>query len=436
MEPGRYAQWLLEQETRALLSRLARVRPFALQETRVPAASPSYAAQEAIEAFLVRGRRELREQARRFLAWIASPEGHAAPPDRAHRRYVFLRLRFNAVLSQFDIFSEAMSQRSVCETGIWLAGLDAVARDALDLPGYLVPPPVICYLARGPGGAIRRARTRLPGGGENPVAMIRLPRERMIGSGLASSLVHEVGHQGAALLGLVESLRTAIGEAARRPGREGFAWRTWGRWLPEIVADLWAIARVGIVSTLGLIGVVSLPRAFVFRANLDDPHPMPWMRVRLSAALGEALYPHPQWGRVLAVWDSFYPRPGLDAVHAAFLDLLEETLPRLVEVLVRHRPPLLRGRTLAEAMGTEGRQPARLLATFKGWRAAPVRMRGAPPALAFAVIGQARADGILGPEEEGKILAGLLRYWALKCALRGSAICARSMEIAGVPGVA
>ena len=54
--------------------------------------------------------------------------------------------------------------------------------------------------------------------------MIRIPRERMIGYGIASSLVHEVGHQGAALLGLVESLRPdePAGERARaleaRPG--------------------------------------------------------------------------------------------------------------------------------------------------------------------------------------------------------------------------
>ena len=33
-----YASWMLEQEARALLTRLARVKPFALQETMLPAA--------------------------------------------------------------------------------------------------------------------------------------------------------------------------------------------------------------------------------------------------------------------------------------------------------------------------------------------------------------------------------------------------------------
>ena len=46
---------------------------------------------------------------------------------------------------------------------------------------------------------------------------------------------------------------------------------------------------------MGLMGVVSLPRAFVFRIDLADPHPTPWLRVKLSAAMGQALYPHPQW---------------------------------------------------------------------------------------------------------------------------------------------
>ena len=64
---------------------------------------------------------------------------------------------------------------------------------------------------------------------------------------------------------------------------------------PLIIADLWAVAKLGVGATLGLLAVVSLPRAFVFRAEWEDPHPIPWVRVRLSAALGQALYPHPQW---------------------------------------------------------------------------------------------------------------------------------------------
>ena len=193
-----------------------------------------------------------------FLDWLKG-EGRTASPEEAQRRFIFLRLKINAVLSQLDLFNHVITQRSENENGVWLSGLDVVSADALALPGYYEAPPVICYLDRGIGGAIRRARTRLPGGGENPVAVICVPRERMIGSGIASSLIHEVGHQGAALLGLVPSLKTEL-QAMQRQSRDPQIWQLWENWISEIVADFWAIARVGVVSTLGLIGVVSLPR--------------------------------------------------------------------------------------------------------------------------------------------------------------------------------
>lgn len=432
MATAAFASWLLAREARALLSRLGRIKPFVLQETMVPAAALSTAAHTAIETYLLEGRRALRRRVRRFLEWLESPEGQRASPAEAQKRFVLLRLRFNVVLSQFDIFNEAMSQRSEAETGVWLAGLDVAAQDALAMPGYFEPPPVVCYLARGPGAAIRRARTRLPGGGENPVAMVRIPRERMIGSGIASSLIHEVGHQGAALLDLVPSLRVAMKAAPGGAGMEKTAWGLWELWLPEIVADLWSVARVGVTSTLGLLAVVSLPRAFVFRPNFDDPHPTPWMRVKLSCALGDALYPHPQWGRLSRLWERFYPTEGLSEESRALLAALLRSMPRFVELLLTHRPPKLRGRTLAQALPRgEELQPARLLERFREWRATPGRMQGAPPTLAFAVLGQARAEGALSPEAEGRALAELLRYWALRSTLDTSAECAAHVRQAG-----
>src|SRR5215204_3803040 len=205
------AGWLLEQEARALLTRLNRVKPFALQETMVAAAAISHEAQTAIERHLMAGRNQVRTAILDFISWLSSPAGLAAPPANAQKKFALLRLRFNASLTQFDIFSDALTQRSESETGIWLSGLDVASADALKIAGnHYDTPPVICYLDRGHGAAIRRARTRLPGGEENPVAVIRVPRERMIGSGVASSLFHEVGHQAAALLDLVESMRPVL----------------------------------------------------------------------------------------------------------------------------------------------------------------------------------------------------------------------------------
>ena len=177
-------------------------------------------------------------------------------------------------------------------------------------------------------------------------------------------------------------------------------------------------------ATLGLIGVVSLPRVFVFRLNLDDPHPVPWLRVRLSCAMGRALYPHPQWTRIEQLWLSYYPPQGLPPAQQQLLRQLEASMAALVGLLVQHRPPALQGSSLAEVMAVHTRQPALLAQLFRRWSAAPRQMYQAAPTLVFAVLGQARASGGLSPEDESELLGRLLTHWALRATLDTSELCA------------
>jgi hypothetical protein len=416
-----FAHWMLDQEARGLLTRLARIKPFVLSEAMLPAASLLPATQIAIERFLAEGRHELKARIKRFQGWLRG-KGRTATPEVAQRRFTFLRLRFNAVLTQLDLFSDVVTQRSESDNGAWMSGLDVVSADALALPGYYQAPPVICYLDRGVGAAIRRARTRLPGGGDNPVAIIRVPRERMVGSGIASSLIHEVGHQASALLGLVPSMQATL-QMQQHNNSDAPVWALFERWLSEILADFWSVARVGVVSTLGLMGVVSLPRPFVFRLSLDDPHPMPWIRVKLSCAIGDALYPHPQWQRIERLWESFYPLDPLDEERHALIDRIQTAIPAFADVLVNHRPESLRGKSLGEVINVGARQPQRLSTLFKSWNQAPSQMYRAPPSLTFAVLGQAKAEGKLRPEDEGDLLAKLLTHWAMRSTLDTYAYC-------------
>ena len=210
-----------------MAARLGRMKPFALIAPMVMAATVPQSAQAAMENHLTQGRRKLRTMIDEFIGWVRSPMGQSANPAAAQKKIVLLKLRFNAVISQFHIFADVLTQRSEHEMGVWIAGLDDFAADALDLPGdYYQMPPVVCYVDRGHGGAIRRARTRLPGGDRSPVAIIKIPHERMIGSGISSSLVHETGHEAAHLLGLLQPLRSCSEPAvklrrARRCGASG-----------------------------------------------------------------------------------------------------------------------------------------------------------------------------------------------------------------------
>ena len=417
------ARVLLAQEARALLTRIERLSPFALKMPMVSAAMVSPAAQTGVETLLMRGRRDLAKMVRKYLAWLRDPSRQPTAAQ-AQRRFNVLRLRFNTIIRHFDVFAAVLGQRSEHETGVWVAGLDDVAADALALPGnYFVAPPIICYLDRNHGAAIRRAYTRLPGGQANPVAVISIPRERMIGSGIGSSLVHEVGHQGAALLKLLPSLRAELRDrAAREPDRAG-AWQWFEKWISEVMADFWSVARVGVGSTLGLMAVLSLPNKFVFRLIPDDPHPIPWLRVKASCAFGDYLYPHPQWQRLAKVWEALYPPVDVDPKIAGVIARCEAIVADVAELIGEHRPPSLRGNTVGNVLTSEQMRPERLREQLETWRANPKLVETASPCHVFAVIGQARADDKLTPENEARVLSRLLSYWALKSSLETTAGC-------------
>jgi hypothetical protein len=142
--------------------------------------------------------------------------------------------------------------------------------------------------------------------------------------------------------------------------------------------------------------------------------------------MGEVLYPHDQWQRLARLWESFYPLDKLDAERRALLDELSESIPSFVRILADHRPPILKGASLAEALEVSERTPAHLHEHFTIWERSPSLMYRAAPSLAFAALGQARADGRLTPESESLLLAKLLTHWALKSSLNPSTACAAS----------
>lgn len=398
--------WVAD-EVRALLTRASRVRPLLIQEAMLPAAAAPPRTQRAIEAALRRDRVRVVRQLRRLLRWLAGPTARRATGAVLQARLTSARMQFNRALSNYDLFADAMTQRSERDTGLWLAGLDAVADDALALAPHYEPPPVLCYLDRGPGAAIRRARTRLPGGGANPVALIQIPRERMVGAGVAASLAHEAGHQAAALLRLVESLRA---ELRATPGPIP---ALWSRWMSEIVADLWAVAKLGPAATLGLIGVLSLPHPFVFRISADDPHPPPWLRVKLSIAFGDALYPDPQWATLDALWSELYPLHRGPVTAQRALRALAGSIAQLRDRVLDHQPAALAPARLGDAIAIADRAPRALRSAIRrpGWRIALFHSK---PGLALATLGQARWSRAISPEDERRTISSLLDTWAIR----------------------
>ena len=141
--------------------------------------------------------------------------------------------------------------------------------------------------------------------------------------------------------------------------------------------------------------------------------------------MGRVLYPDGQWDRLENIWLSYYPPSAEERQKDNFLMHLEATLPGLATLIAHHRPRLLGGLSLKDALETDRRQPAQLRAIFKEWRPTPQKIFQASPTIVFAVIGQARAENLITPEEEGRIFNTMLRYWALRDTLDPAVICAK-----------
>ena len=403
-------------ESHSLLARLGQVKPFSMTMPMVKAASVSDKALKEITALLEKGKAELRQNVHRFIR-ITQAAKHASnrtqiDMDAFQSGFSILKMRFNNILGDLDIFAAVLTQRAEYDVGVWTSALDVLAKDGLNVIDELTSTPeLIVFLDRAHGAAIRRARTRLPSGGLNPVGVIQIPRERMIGSGIASSLIHEVGHQAAALLNLVPTLKLKLKNKLKTTTNP-IAWQCFERWISEIIADVWSIGHLGTTATMGLMGVVTLPDYFQFRLDLKDPHPAPFVRVLLSCAFGRRLFPHPQWDRLETLWRTFYPGRGLSNRVIQTLEAIEEEIPTFVELVINHSTKEMRGKNILTLLPIRERQPARLQELFIAWRQKRQSLYDLPPALVFAIMGQAKSDLRITAAHENDILTRAMRYWA------------------------
>ena len=172
------------------------------------------------------------------------------------------------------------------------------------------------------------------------------------------------------------------------------------------------------------MSVVSLPRAFVFRVNVNDPHPTPWIRVKLSAASVRRFIRSPAWGRLAETWDSYYPLTGATAKQREVLRDVGTNHSGVGALLIDHRPQALGGVLCCEAMDTDELRPERLRVLLRRWRREPEHMYRTRPIVVFAAIGQGRMDGGITPEEESVVIGKLLSHWAVWSTLQAAAGCA------------
>lgn len=407
-------RWLA-QESEALDSRLALVPRFAATIPMVHESAPSDRAVHLADTIVERSRRVLHREVRALTRSLPRRAPTKLELARSQAHYQALRGRFDALQTTVDIFADALTQRAQHKIGPLLRGLDVLSRDGLlTRPRLFTPPPLVCYLDQGIGGAIRRVFTNLPGAGPNGVALVRIPRERLCGNGYAS-LLHEVGHQGAALLNLVSAYRRCLEHEALNGAISRAAGAYWLAKISEVVADVWACAKLGAAGTLGLFGVLGRTARFTFSDNPAGPHPMPWLRARISVAFGSAAMPHPLWSELRELWNALYPVVSAPRRARQLLEVVEPSIARVGQALALTQLPELRGLSLPQALGAEQVSPAALLSRLDALlRATRLESTALRPCVALAAIGLARHGGLVTPTEENALVAHATRQWAQK----------------------
>ena len=407
-----YSFEYLNNEAHSLLSRLNQVKPFTMTMPMVKGASVSARAFKEVIDLLEDEKAVLRKSVYEFIEKLKQSGSFDTDERRLQTGFTVLKLRFNDILDQLDIFADVLSQRGEYDTGIWAAGLDVLAEDGLQaIKPFTEVPALMVHLVRGHGASIRRARTRLPGGDETPVAIIQVPRERMVGSGIGSSIIHEVGHQVSALLDLVPSLMMILAERIQQePNKLG--WQYFKRCISEILSDVWAMGHLGVSATMGLMGVVTLPKYFQFRLDMKDPHPAPYIRVHLSYAFGKRLYPHQQWDTLWEMWKKFYPINSIDAESIRIINSIESQIDPFVELVINYSSTKMKGNKLMDLFPLQERAPQNLKKLYQLWKSKQLKLHAMPPTLVFALFGQAKFDLALEAWEENKVLTQQLRQWA------------------------
>ena len=173
---------------------------------------------------------------------------------------------------------------------------------------------MICYLDRGPWRRDPPRAHAAAGRRENPVAIIRVPRERdgrQRHRVVARARSRTPSARRCSIL--MNSLRPLLQALQRKGGAEQMAWTICERCISEIIADFWAVAKVGRLATTGLdrrgesAARVRLPHQYGRSASISRG-----FACGSAPAMGRALYPHPQWARLEQMWDAFYPLAGLD----------------------------------------------------------------------------------------------------------------------------
>jgi hypothetical protein len=318
----------------------AALRPFRVGEFGDGPAVPSEGHLEAVNALLVRLRRELlavsgqvRQNATDAIAQPTTPrlQKLVITKERAHD---WVR----AIEQIWDFYFELFGQRQSMLAD-WLLSCDRIALSCYQAaylgvgePKPLPAPPPFCYARTGfsPATFRRGIPLRRLGRQLNPFPLVQLPYHRLVNPWTLGAVLHEVSHNLQSDLGLNKAVPVAIGKRLIEEDLPPAVVQVWTRWNREIFADLSAVFLGGPATVGSLLDVIGRSPRAVLAYNPRGPHPTPWFRAYLSTELLRRMGFAEEAERYESLWSKIYPDP-----HAGTLPVgLVKTFPKAHRAVV------------------------------------------------------------------------------------------------------
>ena len=276
------------------------------------------------------------------------------------QRLLNFRNRYIGVETTLVFFADAINTRTNPKVDGYLKACDIMAyrsmAQLLDQLGKPTPS-ALSYFDKGIGAAVLRANLRLwDGTGVNPVAVIKITHHNL----LPTALIHEAGHQVAAVVGWNEELAFKL--ASGLAGAPAGVPSEWAGWASEIAADAFAFVHTGYAAVAALHDVVAAEDAVVFRHTPGDPHPVSRIRVPLGVEMCRQFYGAGPWDDLAKAWVQLYPLQKAPHATRALLEASVPLLPSIVRITLYEPMRCFEGRSLAALINPERVKPEALLA--------------------------------------------------------------------------
>lgn len=298
-----------------------------------PSASHFAAANERLQS--------IDREVRRTLADLARVARRERPrPQEVLTRTALVEREIDRARRAFGLFFDVFSQRGTLFAPA-LAACDVIAADCFTAvrqaaPGLLGRPLLkpLTYLEHGfsPATFRRGVMLRRLLGEQNPFPLIRVPYERAEAPWGMGVILHEIGHNLQADLGIWNETQSALQRRVLGVTRDPWLTRLWGRWHKEIFADLVACLLGGPASVHSMKDFLAYPAARVLTFQPLSVHPTPYVRVFIQAEMLRRMgFP----GRARTVVDNWQRLYGAHLaaarIPARLLEKAPEVIPHVVD---------------------------------------------------------------------------------------------------------